>query len=212
MQASAPPGTPPLPAAAYIAIAIFTTAISLLIYIVLPVLLVWFYRSQDVRRTLEYYDPAARWTDRCPIPVLGMSMWSLLGCAGCMMSGVYLMVPVFGTILTGVGAVVALLAVAATFAISAVLIFRLRIVGCWMNVALTALLWASAVITFVRVDVTEFASAIGFPPERAELLRASPMVNPIVFAITGLVMLGFLIGYTIYLRRYMAASPPSPPQ
>src|SRR5262245_18634801 len=48
-----------------------------LIYIALPAILVFFYRSPNVKATVEAKDPSVPWTDRTPAPVLALSL--LLG-------------------------------------------------------------------------------------------------------------------------------------
>ena len=39
----------------------------------------FFYNSRHVKATCERRDPATRWTDACPLPVLGFCLWLLLG-------------------------------------------------------------------------------------------------------------------------------------
>src|SRR4051812_28009618 len=61
MQAAMRAASPAAPAAttniAYLVGAIIGGGVVLVLYIVLPALLLWFYRSSDVLRTVEFYDP-----------------------------------------------------------------------------------------------------------------------------------------------------------
>ena len=40
--------------------------------LIIPGAFVWFYKKQEMKEALEYFDAVERWTDRCPIPVLGI--------------------------------------------------------------------------------------------------------------------------------------------
>ena len=56
-----------------------TAAILIVAFIILPLALFLFYRRDDVQLTCETHDPAIRWTDRVPWPVLAVA--TLLGFA-----------------------------------------------------------------------------------------------------------------------------------
>jgi len=50
------------------------TALMALFWIVIPAWFIWFFTRPAVREMLECYDPVRRWTDSCPIPVLGAAI------------------------------------------------------------------------------------------------------------------------------------------
>lgn len=50
------------------------------VYLMLPGAFVLFYRSPHVKATCEHRNPMECWTDRCPLPVLGMSV--IVGMSG----------------------------------------------------------------------------------------------------------------------------------
>jgi hypothetical protein len=52
-------------------------AVLVVLYVVLPGLFLSAYGSSNVRATFEARDPAPRWTDRCPTPVLGLCLFLL---------------------------------------------------------------------------------------------------------------------------------------
>jgi hypothetical protein len=47
------------------------------VFVLLPAIWTYFYRSPHVKATCEARDPVARWTDACPLPVLGFCLWLL---------------------------------------------------------------------------------------------------------------------------------------
>lgn len=70
--------------------------------VVLPGVLVLFYGNRHVKATCEFKDARVRWTDKCPLPVLAVSLLFALW-AGCMpLMGFYGWVfPFFGLTLNG---------------------------------------------------------------------------------------------------------------
>jgi len=53
---------------------LFLGAVSLVLYLLLPAALFWFHRRPALKSALERLDPVLRWTDRCPAPVLSLSL------------------------------------------------------------------------------------------------------------------------------------------
>ena len=49
------------------------------VYILLPLVYLLFYQRASVRATCEWRDPQVRWTDRCPMPVLAVSILLAFG-------------------------------------------------------------------------------------------------------------------------------------
>jgi hypothetical protein len=77
-------------------------------YVVVPGLLVLFYSGRDVKATCEHRDPHIRWTDRCPPPVLAVSVVCAGWAASLLFTAAYgWVIPFFGTILSGVPGAIA---------------------------------------------------------------------------------------------------------
>ena len=51
-----------------------TSAVMVILYVIIPVLFVLFYGSKNVKATCEHKDTRIRWTDKCPLPVLALSL------------------------------------------------------------------------------------------------------------------------------------------
>ena len=86
-------------------IRIVTFAVMFVIYVLIPGILFLFYRSDTVRATCEARDPVTRWTDRCPLPVLSVSIFVAFGAAmALVIAATYAVYPLFGVVLFGLPA------------------------------------------------------------------------------------------------------------
>jgi hypothetical protein len=202
MQAVQPPNAPPMPAAAMYVGVIVAVLVSLLIYIVIPGIYVWFFRLDDVRRTVEYYDPVERWTDRCPLPVLGMSVACALLAVGTLSALIFLVMPVFGVILTGLPAAAVVLAITVLFAAASVLLFRCNPAGWWLAIALLVVLQLSTLVTAFRIDVSKLYSAMGMTPEQERVMQYNVWTDPVMTGVMGGVMLVVGLIYALRVKKY----------
>jgi hypothetical protein len=187
-------------------VAIFAIAVLFVVYILIPGIFFWFYRSENVRLTLEYYDPTQRWTDRCPTSVLGMSIALALLSAGGLTGLAAMAVPMFGIIFTGPIAVIILLAIAALFAIAAVLVYRQRILGWNMAVGIIVLLTISTLINTLRIDVTEWSRALEMPPDQREIMQNTPLTRMSYMGTTGILSMVICVAYALRIRRHFSAT------
>ena len=103
MNSAMPPGQPEIPAGSTDGIMVFVTIIMGLIFMIIPIVWVLFYRSRHVKATCEAYHPTPGWTDRCPLPVLAVSLWLAFGVPMMLMMAVayHSVVPAFGTFVAG---------------------------------------------------------------------------------------------------------------
>lgn len=178
-----------------------------IVYIIIPGVLVLFYGSRNVKATCEFRDPQVRWTDKCPLPVLAMSLMFGFGAGSMVLMGFYgWVVPFFGYILSGIaGAGIAL--------VSMVLLgyiawgtYKLDIKAWWCAVLMT-IAWAiSTGITFSRVSLWDFYAKMNFPEQQLEIMKQfiMPQYSTIAFFF-GVWIVAFL-GYLLYTRRYFAGS------
>src|SRR5689334_10457480 len=135
------------------------------LYILLPGVLILCYRPTSVQATLEFYDVTARWTDGCPIPVLGLSillaitgMWMLVMLA----QGIFLL---FGLVIVGLAARVLLVIIAALFGLAAWWTYRMRPAGWTLAVVMFVVLSISGVITLLRVPLMYIYRLAGTPQQ-----------------------------------------------
>ena len=181
------------------------TGFMIVFYVIIPGLLVLFYGSKNVKATCEFRDPHVRWTDKCPLPVLALSL--IFGFCAFSMSfmGSYgWAIPFFGFILSGItGAGVAMVAILLS-AYVAWGTYKLSIKAWWCSVLLTVAWALSAGITFSRVSMWEFYEKMNFPEQQMEIMKHYGMPQGSTMALfAGLWVFGFL-GYLLYTKRYFA--------
>ena len=92
-----------LPEGAGASILAGTLAVFGVFLVILPAVLVFFYRSRHVRATCEAHSPGPDWTEACPLSVLTLALWLLVGALFMFASPVAIRgaIPFFGRILSG---------------------------------------------------------------------------------------------------------------
>jgi hypothetical protein len=199
-----PPGSPPLPAAARVLMTLFALAFTTVIYVVIPGVLLLFYRSHHVKATCDARDPVPRWTDACPLPVLAISL--LLGCGAFfmpLMIAVYnSVVPFFGCYVTGLPGATILLATAVVWAWAARATYRLQIAGWWAAFLGFGIWMFSAGITFARIGLLPMYELIDFPKAPLDMVRQMGFLqSPLLGVLMVACWLPFL-GYVVFTKRY----------
>jgi len=173
------------------------------VYIIIPGLLVWFYGKRDVKLTCECRDPQARWTDKCPLPVLATSIIYGVWAGGMLMTGFYgWVMPFFGYIVSGLAGAGVTLVVALLFGYAAWGTYKLDIKA-WWGAVLVTIAWAiSTGITFSQVSIWDFYAKMNFSPQQMELLKQYDMLNSSGLDVFFGVWVVGLLGYLIYIKRY----------
>lgn len=175
-------------------------------YVIIPGALVLFYGRKNVKATCEFMDPQVRWTDKCPLPVLAVSLMCGLWAGSMLLMGLYgWAIPFFGRILSGVtGAGVAIVGIL-LLSYAAWSTYRLNIRGWWCTVFVT-IGWAiSTGMTFSRVSMLEYYEKMNFPEQQMEIMKQYDMPpNSTMVIFFGVWVVGFL-GYLLYTRRYFTS-------
>lgn len=199
---AARPDDPPIPDDVMTAVTLIASLFLLVAYVALPSLFVWFYNDRDVKETLERADPAPRWTDRCPLPVLGMSLCLFAGAAAALAPLPYGAVPALGRILTGGSAAVFCLAIAASAAALGWGSYKLRSWGWWGSLALVLLVHAGSLATFLRFDMTTIYHRMGMPPEEIATMQEGHFLSRTA-AIVSTAALGMAcVVYLAFVKKY----------
>lgn len=204
-QIPVPPGGTPLPPGVVQGMVIGMTVMMLIFYLVLPGMLVAFYQRQSVQARLDAWDPVPRWTDRAPLPVLGLSVVAVLG--GLMMlaalpTGV---VPLFGHYLSGPAGIGLIVLVAATLVLAGILSYRLNLAGWVLAVLVVGLGTASAVTTFWLSGMEDMFAAANLPAEQLDAVRHYRVLHGpwpgVMAAVSGALALGYLAWVLRYFRQ-----------
>ncbi|MEI7948029.1 MAG: hypothetical protein WCJ02_15115 [bacterium] len=179
------------------------------IYIIIPGSFILFYGSKNTKATCEHRDPVVRWTDKCPLPVLVMTLMSGC-CAACLpFMGLYgWTVPFFGTIVTGVaGAGIALIFLVLLVYITRGL-YRLDMKAWWCATGLTVGWGASCTITFSRITLMEFYEKMNFPAQQLEIMRKMSFTQSHSLTYACLFWVIVVLAFLIYTRRYFTSNTP----
>ncbi len=167
------------------------------IYVFLPSAFLLFYAGRNVRATCEARDARERWTDRCPLPVLALSLMFLSWAASAAFMVTYnWATPVFGRILTGAaGAAVVVLSTAFSLWVAWGL-YRLRIAAWWGAAALAALWGSSTLFTFGRIDLAELYTKMNLPAEQIQAMQqcGMPQSGQLIW-----LMLAWFSAFLVYL-------------
>ena len=197
-------GRPALPPGAMEVIMVFTFAFYGVVFIVMPTIWTLFYRSQHVKATCEARHPAPCWTDRRPLPILGLCLWLwisvpmllLMPIAG---RGV---MPFFGGFLTGLPGALFALTLALIWAIAAWRIYRLDLRGWWLLLVALCALTMSSVMTFAGHDMLEMYQLMNYPKEQIDQLRQTGLLEGNHLGwLMSLSMLP-LFSFLIYIRKF----------
>jgi len=102
VKAAQPAGQPPLSDAQRITVMLVPLVVLGFLFVCLPLIWGLFYSGKNVKATCEARDPATRWTDRCPLPVLAVVLWVGFGAFTILlMPGFHSVAPFFGLLLSG---------------------------------------------------------------------------------------------------------------
>ena len=137
--------------------------LSFVLYVVLPAALLWFHRRPALKSALERLDPVPRWTDRCPGPVLSLTLSLAISALFCL-PFVRGPLPVFGWTLTGPAAAAVTLLTAGGLTILAVATHRLSPLGWWGSVAAVVVLTLVSVDQSFRFDLSSVGNMLGLEP------------------------------------------------
>ena len=205
IRAATPTGQPELPGAAIGVIMVITCLMLGVFFIALPAIWIFFYNSRHVKATCEARDPVTRWTDACPLPVLGLCLW-LWFSAPMMLVMPFIghgVMPFFGTFLTGLPGTAFCLAIAALWAWCAWLLYKLDARGWWLILFAMVLFTVSSVLTYSRHDIIEIYQLMGYPQaqidqiQKTGLLAGNRMPWLMLFSIVP------FLGYILFVKRYL---------
>ena len=178
------------------------TGFMIIFYVIIPGLLVLFYGSKNVKATCQFRDSRLRWTDKCPLPVLAVSLIFGFWAVSMLFMGFYgWAIPFFGSILSGMKGAAVVLVVMLLFGYVAWGTYKLSIKAWWCAV-LVIIAWAlSAGITFSRVNILDYYEKMNFPEQQLDMIEQFNIPQDYTGLFFGLWVACFL-GYLLYTRRY----------
>jgi len=174
-------------------------------YTVIPGLLIWFYRSRDVRLTFETRDPKSYWIEVLPLPVLVLCSLSILSAIALhiliFFNGTF---PLLGLWLNGLKGILLIDIMIMALVILIWGTLRLRTWAWWGSLVYFVLLTLSSILTLSRSDFLDILSAMNLPKFEMEILEGIPLQGPHFAVLLGIPLL-ITLGLIIYSRRYFKA-------
>mgnify|MGYP001812664409 CR=1 FL=1 len=172
-------------------------------YLVVPGLLIRFYRGRKVRQTLESRDPEPSWIEQFPIPILTLCILYLFYAVAwhvpILFNGLF---PLFGNLLFGIPGIVA-------SDISILLLvwlawgtIRQRTWAWWVALIYFSLLTISLVLTFATTSLSEVLAGMRFPPTEMEAFQNVPLEGIHLAAFFGLPLLLTTIAVALSKRHF----------
>jgi hypothetical protein len=176
--------------------------------IILPLVFVLFYRSPDVKVTVQHLDPVPRWTDGQPVPLLVFASWMFFGAASILLSSLmYKALPIGSYMLRGWP----------VFAVMAGMATLLFWIG-WGTLRRWRSAWWLALVMFIigvtwgtllmtSTDISAMVTAMGMAPDPRQAEMATAMYSsPFFYGWMALFWAGYLV-FLFYIRRYFFTRP-----
>jgi len=185
-----------------LAVVLIMLVVLALSYLVVPGLLIWFYRSRNVRLTFEAKDPQTYWIERFPIPVLVLCSLYLFYIVVLhiliFFNGIF---PLFGVWLVDIQGILLLDILIACLACLIWGTFRLRTWAWWGSLLYFGLLTSSSILTLCRCSLSDILSKMKFAPTEMEALQGLPFQGWLMAAFIGIPLL-LTLGLIILSKRY----------
>jgi hypothetical protein len=175
------------------------------LYVLLPGMFVVLLQPKSVRDTVYRRDPRPRWTDRCPMPVLAISLLLAMAAVSMLALGAYKWVlPIFGFFLSGVAGAVVICPIAVMLALLAWGNYRLNRLAWWGTLILAILGSSSSAVPIWRGDILLMYDKMGVPPEQVEMIRKMGMLATLtsIGPWMNIAIGAAWVGYLLYVRRY----------
>jgi hypothetical protein len=204
MAATAPANQPGMPGAMELGVIVFMLLFFGVFFILAPAIWIYFYNSRQVKATCEARDIVTRWTDACPLPVLGLCLWLAFPVPMMLLMPLmgHIAMPFFGVFLTGGPGMLFCLMVAAIWGYAAWLVYHLKPQGWWLILVALVVFLVSGLLTFARHDVLEMYQLMGYPQAQIDQMQKTGLLTGNRMGwLMGLSALPFL-GYLFFVKKY----------
>jgi hypothetical protein len=189
--------------AASVGCAVGGAVVFLLVFLVaLPLVVVLFYRREDVRLTAEWRNPTPDWSDRVTPTVLGVVVALAFGGVACLVSVPFLRaVPLLGSVVTGAPAALVLLAFSVLSFLLAWGSWRQSPAAWWGLVALQVFSLVNF-LTLRSLDMAAYMRQAGYPEDQVQQVGSlNILASPVTLWIAVAVSVA-LIGFLVAIRRH----------
>lgn len=170
---------------------------------VVPAIFLLFYRSRDVKATVERLDPVPRWTDRVPMPLLAFALWMFAGAASLLFTGLaYRAFPYGSFMLRGWQLIAVQSAMAILLAWVGVGTLRRQRAAWWTALGFLIFGIVYGVVAIPRMNYEAWYKAANMPVDRNQLEMMKAMYSSPLFLVWMGVIWAAYLGFLLYIRRY----------
>ena len=206
LNASQPPGQA-IPDGVQVVVKLVALGFVGIIFVVVPLGFVCFYQSRHVKGTCEARDPAPRWTDSCPLPLLAFCLWLGFGALTMLLMPVSAngVVPVFGQFIYGPAGWLACLILAGVLGYCGWAMYGRRQAGWWLALGTICLGSASGFITLSRVNLMDMYRLMGYGERQIEMMKPYTFIQGQGMANLSLCGAVMMLAYLLFVRQYFRA-------
>ncbi|MFZ0829388.1 MAG: hypothetical protein WAO02_18415 [Verrucomicrobiia bacterium] len=202
--AASGPGHPGVDSSMIVGIMVGMFLVYGVLFVILPAVWTFFYSSRHVKVTCETRDTARRWTDACPLPVLGLCLWLLFSVPIMLVMPLagHAVMPFFGMFLTGLPGTLFCLAVAALWGYAAWRLYKLDVRGWWLILIALCVFMVSTLVTFAQHDMLEMYRLMGYPEAQiTQIQNTGLLVGNHMCWLMSFSLLPFL-GYLFFVKKF----------
>jgi len=175
-------------------------------YVVIPASLIFFYSSKHTKATCEHRDPNIRWTDRCPAPILALSLMCWYGAVTIFfVAFTGWAVPFFGQILSGTSGAIVVIISSAILVYIAWTSYRLKIVAWWTTLIMILFWGISNIITFSKVDLMEFYEKMNYTGQQLETMQQLNLPEKPLMVVMCISWMIISIAFLIFIKKYFTS-------
>jgi hypothetical protein len=205
LPANAKTGQPAMPPAAITGMIVFMVLFVGVFFVVVPAVWTFFYNSRHVKATCEARDPVTRWTDACPLPVLGFCLWTWLAVPMMLfwpLTG-HAVMPCFGMFVSGLPGALFCVVVAAIWGTAGWWLYRLDARGWWLILIAMVVFAVSALLTYSHHDIIELYQLQGLPQAQIDQIQKMGLFTGNRMGwFSALFTLPF-VGYLLFIKKYL---------
>jgi hypothetical protein len=177
-------------------------------FILLPAIWTSFYSSRHVKATCERRDPVTRWTEACPLPVLGFALWLVVAVPMLLVMALtgQAVMPFFGMFLSAAPGAVLALVMAGLWSYAAWSLYKLDPRGWWLILIALCLFTVSNLLTFARNDVMDMYRLMGYPRAQLEQIQKYSVLSGNGMMWWMVFMMVPFLGYLLFIRKFFVRS------
>ncbi len=178
-------------------------------YIALPLIGIFFYRERNVRATCEHRNPTPSWTERCPLPVLTLSLLMFSGaCSVLTQIATNYVHPFFGTLFAGKSGLILWIMNALLCGILGVGLYKQKLTAWCGTLVYYALFTLSNILTFSKITMDDFYAAANCSDDIRLQMQQSAWLNEAWMIKHCLLFFLPMTAYLLFIKRYFKQPKP----